>query len=179
MRHKKHFLRGPLNYTECQTNRKMQSRTENAFFLQTGPGKLYESCFLQKPAAPSCSGPDRRDLLVSTSSTSQLDMKGKTQRRRGLFLQRISSSPEMMDCRRRERQRYQEDIVSALKLHRTSRQYQVGQNCSACAGSGQSLQKHRSQQRQRKGQTTCKREKAAYCSIHNGLSINTGRLQRE
>lgn len=84
MRHKKHFLRGPLNCTEFPTNRKKQCRAENAFFLQTEPGKLYESYFLQKPAAPSCSCPVRRDRLISTTSTSQLDMKGKTQRRRSL-----------------------------------------------------------------------------------------------
>lgn len=51
-------------------------------------------------------------------------------------------------------------------------------NCSACSGSGQTLQKPGSQQRQRKGQTTCKREKEAHCSIHNGLSINTVILQK-
>lgn len=69
---------------EFQTNRKMHSRPENAFFLQIGPGKLYKSYFLQKPAAPSCICPDRRDKLVSTRSTSQLDMKGEAPRRRGL-----------------------------------------------------------------------------------------------
>lgn len=69
---------------EFQTNRKMHSRPENASFLQIGPGKLYKSYVLQKPAAPSCSSPDRRDQLVSTSSTSQLDMKGKAPRKTGL-----------------------------------------------------------------------------------------------
>lgn len=60
----------------------MCSRPENAFFLQTEPGKLYKSYLLQKPAAPSCICPDRRDQLMS--STSQLDTKGEAPRTRGL-----------------------------------------------------------------------------------------------
>jgi len=127
MRHKKNFLRGPLNYlpVSMQNFRQIEKCIAGQkmlfFFLQIGPGKLYKSYFMQKSAAPSCSCPGRRDQLIS--STSQLDMKGDSAKKEGpahpFLPQRISSSPGM-DCKRTERQKCQEGIVSASELHGTA-----------------------------------------------------------
>lgn len=161
---------------EFLMDRRMHSRPEDAFFLQTGHGKLCKPCFLQKPAAPSWSCPD------SGSSLSQLDMKKEALRRALHFpfsCKRFLAHQRWMA--RGERDKGARTAPSQPHSYREL-QDKTGwtkRGCSACPGSGLSLQEHGALQRQRSGQATAKREEEAHGSVHNGISVNTVRLQRQ
>lgn len=105
MRHKKNFLREPINYLAIlmQNFRQIEKYIPGQKILFFSRLSLV-NCINPTSAAPSCRWLSWQN---KPSSTSHLDMKGEAPRRkRGpcflFFLRRIPSSPEM-DCKRRDK----------------------------------------------------------------------------
>lgn len=95
------------------------------------------------------------------------------------FLQRISSSPEMDGKGEKDEDSKRHFLNLRVTQDFTTRPGWAKLNRSVQALGKVSKSMNPSQQRQREGQTARKGEKKAHCSIHNGLSVDTVRIQRE
>lgn len=151
MRHKKNFLREPLNYLAVlmQNFRQIEkyiTGQKMLFFSQTVPGKLYKPNF--------CCTIMQLSWQNKPSSISQLGMKEEAARRkRG---PRILFSCKELPAHQRwiAKEKIKVPRRHCLSTEVTQNFMMIPGwtklNCSVCPGSGQSPQEHKFQLRQRK-----------------------------
>lgn len=186
MCHEKNFLKGPLNYLAVLPQNFSQIEKgivgqKMLFFSRFDLVNCINPTFFAETCCTFMQLSWQKRLTYNTSSTSQLE-RGSTKEEGPVLLfilQRISSSPEMDGKGEKDEDSKSHFLNLRVTQNFTTRPGWARLNRSVQALGKVSKSMNPSQQRQREGQTTRKGEKKAHCSIQNGLSVDTVRIQRE